>query len=180
MAVAECVRETLQAASCEVVHNDLYAAQFSPLMAVGELGDDAPPEDTRQQQRRVSESDVLIFVFPIWWWSPPAILQGWLERVMSIGFAFKYDVAAGGFVGQLAGRTAIIISSSGSDPCGYPVAWQRGSHLRFVSDVLEICGIETIKQFHFHGISAYADKTELTDHLAAVRQYFQELNTHHD
>ena len=180
MSLAHAAMESLRSRGADVVHNDLYH-NWDPRMARGELSGEAAP-DTHQQQQSVLLANLLVFVFPVWWWSPPAALQGWLERVMSVGFAFKYDVSAGRFVGCLSQwtapnqhprqRSAVIVSSSGSDPQHYPVDWQRGSHLNFVSDIMDTCGIEVARQFHFHGVSEYAPKDQLADHIETIRDYF--------
>ena len=46
-----------------------------------------PPDVVREQQR-VEWTDAIVFVFPIWWWSIPAILKGWFDRVFSFGWAW--------------------------------------------------------------------------------------------
>ncbi len=44
-----------------------------------------------QEQNKLSSSDLLIFQFPLWWWSFPAILKGWIDRVLTSGFAYGKD-----------------------------------------------------------------------------------------
>lgn len=41
-----------------------------------------------QEQEKLASSDLLIFQFPLWWWSFPGILKGWIDRVLSSGFAY--------------------------------------------------------------------------------------------
>ena len=45
-------------------------------------------EDIKTEQQKLLSSDMLILQFPLWWWSYPAILKGWLDRVLSSGFAY--------------------------------------------------------------------------------------------
>lgn len=45
-------------------------------------------EDIKAEQQKLLLSDMLILQFPLWWWSYPAILKGWLDRVLSSGFAY--------------------------------------------------------------------------------------------
>lgn len=40
------------------------------------------------EQAKVARADVILFIFPLWWGGPPAILKGWLERVLAYGFAY--------------------------------------------------------------------------------------------
>lgn len=44
------------------------------------------PEDVVREQQKILWAECLIFQFPIWWFSAPAILKGWLDRVMTFGF----------------------------------------------------------------------------------------------
>lgn len=51
------------------------------------------PDDVRDEQARLGRTDQLVLVFPIWWWSMPALLKGWIDRVFANGWAFGYDAA---------------------------------------------------------------------------------------
>lgn len=68
--------------------------------------------DIKSEQNKVLWCDVLIFQFPIWWFGMPAILKGWVDRVMSRGFAYargkKYDT------GIFKGRKAMICATTGT------------------------------------------------------------------
>lgn len=51
-----------------------------------------PPEpDVEAEQRRIDEADHLVLVFPLHWWSLPAQLKGWIDRVFVRGWAFALD-----------------------------------------------------------------------------------------
>jgi len=68
--------------------------------------------DIKAEQEKVLWCDILIFQFPIWWFGMPAILKGWVDRVMSCGFAYatgkKYDS------GIFKGRKAMICATTGT------------------------------------------------------------------
>ena len=68
--------------------------------------------DVEQEQAKVLWCDVLIFQFPIWWFSMPAILKGWVDRTMTRGFAYasgeKYDN------GKFKGRRAMVCVTTGT------------------------------------------------------------------
>jgi len=69
-------------------------------------------EDVRREQAKLMQADLVIFQFPIWWFSMPAILKGWVDRVMARGFAYsaghKYDV------GLLRGKRAMLCITTGT------------------------------------------------------------------
>lgn len=72
---------------------DLYAKGFQPVLTAGEMDSYL---ETNQNTEPVAEDvahiqwcDTLIFVYPTWWYGLPAMLKGWLDRVMVPGIAFK-------------------------------------------------------------------------------------------
>ena len=70
------------------------------------------PNGVASELTRVRKADLLIFQFPLWWYGPPAILKGWLDRVMLFGEAYssqqRYDR------GVFRGRDAILSVTTGS------------------------------------------------------------------
>lgn len=60
-----------------------YAAEQA---AAHEAGTTAA--DLKAEQDKLRRADMVFFQFPLWWYSAPAILKGWLERVLSMGFAY--------------------------------------------------------------------------------------------
>ncbi|AZF58709.1 NAD(P)H-dependent oxidoreductase [Pseudomonas sp. R11-23-07] len=49
-----------------------------------------PPADVLAEQARIERADALVVVFPIYWWSMPALLKGWIDRVFVNGWAIDY------------------------------------------------------------------------------------------
>ena len=77
---------------------DLYALGFAPAMSLEErraYHGEQPLLDpmTVAHAELVQRADVLVFVYPTWWSGPPAVLKGWLERVLVPGVAFRFDAA---------------------------------------------------------------------------------------
>ena len=97
-AVAQRAVDTLTSGGHEVQLLDLYALGFKAAMSAAErkaYHGDQPVLDPLvaahvESLRRV---DTLVFIYPTWWSSLPAILKGWLERVMVPGVAFVFDDA---------------------------------------------------------------------------------------
>ena len=96
----------LRAAGHRVEVIDLYAVGFRAAMSDEErraYHGDRPILDplVAEHAAVVARSDLLVFVYPTWWSGLPAILKGWLERVMVPGVAFRFDPASGDVVGNL-------------------------------------------------------------------------------
>lgn len=90
-ALAASVRAGLEQAGHVVQVADLCAEGFDPVMTAEDFGqfeDQPPPADIQREMDRVEWADGLIFVFPVWWWSVPAVLKGWIDRVMRYGWAW--------------------------------------------------------------------------------------------
>lgn len=63
------------------------------------------PADAVAEQARIDRADLLILIFPVYWWSMPAILKGWIDRVFTNGWA--YIDAEGQETTRLLGRLSI-------------------------------------------------------------------------
>jgi NAD(P)H dehydrogenase (quinone) len=86
----------LERAGHDVVVVDLYAEQFAAAMSAAERDEyhGASPVLDPQVQRyadALTSCDGLVFVYPTWWWGLPAILKGFLDRVLVPGVAFRLD-----------------------------------------------------------------------------------------
>lgn len=129
---------TLTEAGHQVEVTDLYAMNWKAALDRDDFGNlsDQPPEmsrasawayragslrpEIRAEQQRLLWSDALVLQFPLWWYSMPAILKGWIDRVFAKGFAygiadpdhpgrtFRYGT------GPLAGRRAQVVVTTGS------------------------------------------------------------------
>jgi putative NADPH-quinone reductase len=116
-----------------------------------------------------------VFVYPVWWWVPPAMLKGWLDRVLASGFAFRFETSVNGYQGLLHGRRAAVVTTSTVEPSSYGVEWQRGAHVDFVPSILRMCGVEPIEQLHLHGVHNYSDPALIAAHRDAVRAFADKL-----
>ena len=95
-AIAATAIAGLQRAGHEVSVLDLYEEEFRPAMSLDErlaYHGDRPILDpmVERHARIVQDADALVFVYPTWWSTMPAILKGWLERVMVPGVGFVFD-----------------------------------------------------------------------------------------
>ena len=74
---------------------DLHAEEFDPRFGVADWAvhhrESAPPADVLAEQARIDRADALVLVYPVFWWSMPALLKGWIDRVFSNGWAYDFD-----------------------------------------------------------------------------------------
>ena len=144
----ETARSTLSRTH-RVVTSDLYAMGFDPRLTAADLGphaqdggsflarwqrateNDALPQDVLAEQRKLLEADLVVFQFPLWWYSVPAILKGWFDRVLTAGFGFDViDPRTGRSRrygdGLLAGTRALVVVSFGETAAAVGPRGQSG------------------------------------------------------
>lgn len=76
-----------------VAHADLVAEGFDPRFNRQDQalfrGTGAAPADVAAEQARLDAADTLVLVYPLYWWSFPALLKGWIDRVFTQGWAYQ-------------------------------------------------------------------------------------------
>ena len=128
----------LQERGHDVKVSDLYAMDWKPTIDVADFLDHDPAErldvvaaskhayasgtqapDIEAEQQKLLWADTLLLQFPLWWFSMPAILKGWVERVYAYGFGYgvgehslqKWGERYG--EGTFAGKRAMVITTTG-------------------------------------------------------------------
>jgi NAD(P)H dehydrogenase (quinone) len=110
-AIATKAIETLSAFGHEVFFHDLYAENFDPIMRTAEIPRGAPaPAEIERHSAEIISADGIVIIHPNWWCQPPAILKGWVDRVLRPGQAYRFE--AGRSVGMLKARTALVITTA--------------------------------------------------------------------
>ena len=91
-AIADEAAALLRKSGHTVTIHDLYQEQFDPLLPYSEISRDAPlPPAIALHCREIAEADGIIFVHPDWWGMPPAILKGWVDRVLRVDVAYRFE-----------------------------------------------------------------------------------------
>ncbi|MFB8282182.1 NAD(P)H-dependent oxidoreductase [Nocardia colli] len=115
-ALFDAVVDELRVHALEVVPHDLYAEGFDSALSATETetvdSTTADNEQVRRYQNELAELDALIFIHPNWWGMPPAILTGWIQRVLTPAVAYKLTDAAGEPIGLLRAKRALVLNTS--------------------------------------------------------------------
>jgi NAD(P)H dehydrogenase (quinone) len=153
--VAKAYAEAARAASNEVEVRDLYRLDFDPRLRAEELpwrDDFAPGADVLSERDWIGDADVIVFVYPLWFNAPPAILKGYVERVFGMGFGYAADPP--GTRPLLSGKGLVSISTSGA-----PGAWveQTGALKRlqagFDDHLAAVCGLRVLEHLHLGSVT---------------------------
>ena len=119
-AIAGRVTAALRESGHDVLFHDLYAEGFDPLLPCGEIprGAALPPAIARHC-REIAAAGGIVFVHPDWWGMPPAILKGWIDRVLRPGVAYRFsgtDPGEGIPAGLLSARAVLVLNTSNTPP----------------------------------------------------------------
>ncbi|MDR6514508.1 NAD(P)H-dependent oxidoreductase [Chryseobacterium camelliae] len=145
------VTEILQTQNHEIRIRDLYHLDFNPVLSLQDLKDQRSgqlSEDIREEQEHILWSDHITFIYPIWWTGMPAIMKGFIDRVFSYGFAYRYD--QGIQKGLLKGKRATIINTHGKSKAEYEsIGMDRALSLTSDKGVYTYCGLEINRHLFF-------------------------------
>jgi len=115
-AIAGAAAEALGQNGHTVALHDLCQEQFPPLFSAAELQTDAELEPVIASHcREIAQADGIIIVHPNWWGMPPAILKGWIDRVLRMDIAYRFvanDKGEGVPVGLLKAKAAIVFNTA--------------------------------------------------------------------
>ncbi|HUN53761.1 MAG TPA: NAD(P)H-dependent oxidoreductase [Smithella sp.] len=115
-AIAQTAVEALKANGHTAFFHDLYRENFDPLLNSEETVKDAMlPSAIRQHCEEIAAADGIVIVHPNWWGQPPAILKGWVDRVIRPGVAYVFlddDSGEGIPKGLLKAGTALVFNTS--------------------------------------------------------------------
>lgn len=200
-ALKDLAMSTLESAGHDVQVSDLYAMGWKAVVDAADYGGDASTPlrvaadsgrafdagtltpDVRAEQRKLLWADTVIFQFPLWWYSMPAILKGWVDRVFTYHFAYgvgehsdtKYGERFG--EGTLAGRRALLSVTVGGPEPHYAARGINGpiDDLLFPIQhgILYYPGIEVLPPFVVHG----ADRMTGEDFPDVAKAWEQRLLT---
>ena len=143
--------------------SDLYAMNFHPVAGPGDFSTLSDPDyfdlqkeqlhaavhgtfspDIAREQQKLRRADLMIFQFPFWWYSMPAIVKGYFDRVFSVGFAY------GGHF-ELAGKKVLVSTTTGAGTDWLSETEPPGSVKRIFHHILygtfAFCKMEVLDPF---------------------------------
>ncbi|MFJ8069492.1 NAD(P)H-dependent oxidoreductase [Peribacillus sp. NPDC096447] len=154
---------------------DLYEEGFNPLLEFNEhkrrrdMHRDPQLEKYRNQ---ITWADKIVFVYPIWWGRPPAMLMGYIDQLFSANFAYR-DKKGLFPEGLLKGKSVVCVSTM-KGPAKYPLLWLNDAHKILMKRALfNFVGIKKVKFFEFGNMES--PKGKQTQKLEKVYRYFRKV-----
>ena len=169
-AVAKVIEEEIVNKGDQIKVKDLYAMKWNPVLSQEDFQgyhSGSIPEDVKQEQADIAWADLVIMVAPVWWYSIPAILKGYIDRVFCIGFAYKYT--ATGPLGLLKGKKGLFITTSGANRQDAEYGGMLKTLDRSLIGVFGFSGFQEKKLHNLFAVTTVSD-TERKDMLTEVRE----------
>ncbi|MBD8498479.1 NAD(P)H-dependent oxidoreductase [Paenibacillus arenosi] len=154
---------------------DLYEEQFDPLLVFNETKrrrDMHKDPKLAKYREQLMWADKLVFVYPIWWGRPPAMLLGYIDQMFASNFAYRDH---GGLLpeGLLKGKSAVCISMM-KGPTFYPLFWLANAHKVLMRKALfQYVGMKKVKFFEFGNMES--PKGNQDKKMNKVLQYFKKM-----
>jgi NAD(P)H dehydrogenase (quinone) len=150
-AVAQTAVEELHAAGHEVVFHDLYAEGFDPVLPHAQVPKDATLDPiVRRHVEETTAAEGYVVVHPNWWAMPPAVLKGWIDRVVRQGSA--YDFAPEGVVGLWKGKRALVITTSNTPRDVEQKVYGDPLENLWKTCIFGFCGVENFVRRNFESM----------------------------
>ncbi|WP_029009984.1 NAD(P)H-dependent oxidoreductase [Azospirillum halopraeferens] len=128
-----------------------------------------PPADVLREQQRVDRAEALFLVFPVYWWSMPALLKGWIDRVFSNGWAYT-DGADGRIIGHLRDRPVHLIALAAGDAPGYERhGYAAAMETQITYGIFHYCGLRSVTMTLLHDVDS-GDEAIVKGHLDRVHE----------
>lgn len=169
---AEC-RAALLSMGHHVQYHDLYAEHFDPILRGEEVPKTAAVDNVIARHCwELSEADGIVVVHPNWWGQPPAILKGWIDRVVRPNVAYRFDEGDAGEgvpVGLLRARTAVVFNTGNTSVAREVASFGDPLERLWRDCIFGLCGVTDVRRRLF-GVVVTSTLDERAAWLTEARQ----------
>jgi len=170
-AAAEAFTRAAQTRGHEVELADLMREGFDPVLSEADEPDWSHPEKSysdavRSEMARIERNEATVLLFPIWWWSMPALMKGWIDRVWNHGWAYG---------GRLYPHENILaIGIAGSTRTDYVQGeFDRALRIQIENGILRYCGGKTARLEILYGsLAGAAEAARIVEDVRALGETF--------
>ena len=144
-ALAESYKEGAIRANADVKEIHVREIEFDPCLLVGYKKEVELEQGLVDSQHLIKWADHLVFVYPTWWGTMPALLKGFIDRVFLPGFGFQYRKGSVWWDKLLKGKSARLIVTMDTPPWYFRLFYGRPGHNAMKKSTLEFCGVKPVK-----------------------------------
>jgi NAD(P)H dehydrogenase (quinone) len=179
-AIAQAALKAAENAGHDVRFHDLYQEKFPPELPADEIPRNVKlPKIIKKHCDELAEAEGIIIVHPNWWGQPPAILKGWVDRVLRPGVAYTFaetDVLGeGDLIGLLKAEAVLVFNTSNTKPDREVGVYGDPLELLWKNNLLVTCGVKNYYRQTFRVIVTSTPEQRkywLTEVGEAVNKYF--------
>lgn len=176
-AIADEAAAMLRESGHVVTIHDLYREQFDPLLPHDEIPRDAPTDPVIARHcREIATADGIVFVHPDWWGMPPAILKGWIDRVLRPGVAYRFadtDSGEGVPEGLLVAGAVLVFNTSNTPAAREQEVFGDPLERIWKDCIVSFCGVRTFRRRMF-GVIVTSTEQQRKAWLSEVREITRE------
>ena len=170
-AIADTVCTQLKQNGHRLYFRDLYRENFDPILTAAEIPIEANlPVTIEAHCRELSDADGIVVIHPNWWGQPPAVLKGWVDRIVRPGVAYRFLEGDGGEgipVGLLKARSALIFNTANTPEQRELSVFNDPLDSLWRNCIFELCGVAEVYRKMF-AVVVTSTATERVSWLAEV------------
>jgi len=172
-AIAQTAIEAVQANGHKVFFHDLYQEKFESVLPAVEIVKGALlPTAIEKHCAEIAAADGIVIIHPNWWGQPPAILKGWVDRVIRPGIAYEFlegDSGEGVPVGLLKTQTALVFNTSNTETGREKNVFGDPLETIWKNCIFALCGVTNFHRRMFNVVVTSSEKRR-KKWLESVRQ----------
>lgn len=147
--IADAFAEGAREAGCRVRQVDLSSLTFERDLVAAVPAEQPLEPDLKALRAAIESSDHLVFVYPTWWGTCPALLKSCLDRLLLPEWAFSTVECGTGHAGLLAPRTAELVTTMDTPAPVYALLYRSPGRNALARATLGFCGIEVVRHTRF-------------------------------
>ena len=132
-------------ADAEVTEINISKIEFNPNLPFGYKNKIELEQGLIESQELIQWANHLVFVYPTWWGTMPALLKGFIDKVFQPGFGFQYRNGSVWWDKLLKGRSARLIVTMDTPPWYFRWIYGRPGHNAMKKTILGFCGIKPVR-----------------------------------
>lgn len=177
-AIAVTAAGALRECGHEVVVHDLYREGFDPILPAREIPEEGSLDAAvRKHCDDLASADGIVVVHPNWWGMPPAILKGWIDRVIRPGVAYRFLEGDGGEgvpAGLLKAKAAVVFNTSNTPAEREQNVFGDPLEALWKTCIFDLCGVKAFHRRMF-GVMVTSTPEERAGWLGEVRETVNRL-----
>ena len=144
-ALSEAYKTGAASSGADIKVINIIDLKFNPNLQFGYRKRTELEPDLIKSQENLKWADHIVWIYPVWWGSVPAIMKGFLDRILLPGFAFKKREGSVWWDKYFTGKSARIICTLDQPPWYYRLIYRSPSHSAMKKLTMNFIGVKSVK-----------------------------------